>query len=96
MEGRIFSYVHFNGQVGSLVKIATVTDFAAKTDEFIVFGKDIAMQVANNKPKDYFEFYEQPFIKDSSKTVKMLFDEMSKLLGEKVEIIAFTQFDFRG
>ena len=56
MEGRIFSYIHFNGQVGSLVEVSTTTDFAARTDEFLAFGKDIAMQVAFTNPESIDDF----------------------------------------
>lgn len=95
MEGRIFSYIHFNGQVGSLVKLSTVTDFAARTDEFLAFGKDIAMQVAVTNPRAPYELLEEPSIKHEGVSVQSLFDDISKKLGEKVELIAYERFDFK-
>jgi len=49
--GYVFSYVHFNGKVGSLVKLACETDFVAKTEISRKLGREIAMQVASMKPK---------------------------------------------
>lgn len=94
MEGRVFSYIHFNGQMGSLVKISITTDFAARTDEFMVFGKDIALQIASTQPRDHFELNKSQFVKDPDKTVEMLVEDMSKTLGEKVSIVAYEFYDF--
>ncbi|MCX8094345.1 MAG: translation elongation factor Ts [Candidatus Goldbacteria bacterium] len=49
-EGRIFSYIHTNGKIGSMVEINCETDFVARTDEFENLLKDIAMQVAAMAP----------------------------------------------
>lgn len=95
MQGRVFSYIHFNGQVGSLVKIATVTDFAARTDEFMAFGKDIAMQIAMTNPQAPYELLEEPSIRYDGASVQSLFDDISKKLGEKVELVIFQRFDFK-
>ena len=95
MEGRVFSYIHFNGQVGSLVKISTVTDFAARTDEFQAFGKDIAMQIAMTNPETVGELLREFFIKTEGTSVGSLLHALEKTLGEKVEIVAFQRFSFR-
>jgi elongation factor Ts len=50
-EGWVGSYVHHNGRIGVLVEINCQTDFAAKTDEFKSFAKNIALQVASASPK---------------------------------------------
>jgi len=49
-EGRIVSYVHHTGKVGVLVEIATNTDFAANSEEFIAFANDVAMHIAAEGP----------------------------------------------
>ncbi len=49
-EGRIFSYIHTNGKIGTLVEINCETDFVARTDNFQELGKEIAMQVAAASP----------------------------------------------
>lgn len=95
MEGRIFSYVHFNGQVGSLVKIATITDFAARTDEFIAFGKQIAAQVAMMNPETVEELLKQESIHTTGQSVQKMVDDITAILGEKVDIVISQRFSFR-
>ncbi len=50
-EGRIFSYVHHNGRIGVLVEVACETDFVARNEEFLQFGKDLSLHIAAMKPK---------------------------------------------
>jgi elongation factor Ts len=49
-EGRIFSYVHANGRIGVLLEVNCETDFVAKGDDFNVFGKEVALQIAAMNP----------------------------------------------
>jgi len=50
-EGMVESYIHGDGRIGVLVEVNTETDFAAKNNDFKVFVKDIAMQIAASKPE---------------------------------------------
>jgi elongation factor Ts len=45
-EGVVESYIHAGGKLGVLVEINCETDFVAKTDDFKVFAREIAMQIA--------------------------------------------------
>lgn len=49
-EGVIGSYMHSNGKVGSMVKVACETDFVARNDDFQAFAKDVAMHVTAMNP----------------------------------------------
>lgn len=49
-EGRVFSYIHTNGKIGTLVELNCETDFVARTDEFQELGKEIAMHIAAAAP----------------------------------------------
>ena len=49
-EGRIVAYVHHTGKVGVLVELATNTDFAANSAEFVAFANDVAMHIAAEAP----------------------------------------------
>jgi elongation factor Ts len=49
-EGIIESYIHPGSKLGVLLEINCETDFVAKTDEFKIFARDIAMQVAASSP----------------------------------------------
>jgi elongation factor Ts len=49
--GTIQSYIHSNGNVGSMVELNCETDFVANNDEFKTLVRDIAMHVAATNPK---------------------------------------------
>ncbi len=49
-DGQIGSYIHAGGKLGVLVEINCETDFVAKTDDFHVFTKDVAMHIAASNP----------------------------------------------
>ena len=50
-EGITQSYLHAGGKIGVLVEINCETDFVAKTDQFLTFTNDVAMQVAAMAPQ---------------------------------------------
>lgn len=86
-EGRVFSYVHFNGKVGAMVKLACETDFVAKTEDFENLGKELAMQVASMNPESPEELLKQDYLKDSKKTIETMVKEVSGKLGENVQVM---------
>lgn len=49
-EGAVVSYIHGAGRIGVLVEINSETDFVGKLDEFQLFAKDVAMQIAATSP----------------------------------------------
>ena len=49
-EGLVTSYVHHNGKVGALVEVNCETDFVARNEEFVEFGREIAAHVAAAAP----------------------------------------------
>ncbi len=49
-DGAVGAYVHPGGKIGVLVEINCETDFVARTAEFQLLLKDIAMQVAAANP----------------------------------------------
>ncbi len=49
-EGVVEAYIH-GGRIGVLVEVNTETDFVSKNDEFRVFVRDIAMQIAAHSPQ---------------------------------------------
>jgi elongation factor Ts len=50
-EGIVFSYIHTNGKIGTLVEVNCETDFVARTDEFQELGKELAMHIAAAAPQ---------------------------------------------
>ena len=49
-ECLIHSYIHTGGKIGVLVEVNCETDFVAKTDEFRLFVKNLAMHIAATRP----------------------------------------------
>ncbi len=49
-EGIIQTYTHSGSKLAVMVELGCETDFVAKTDDFIGFAKDLAMQVAATNP----------------------------------------------
>jgi len=49
-EGIVSSYVHLGGKIGVIVEVNCETDFVARTDEFQLLAKDIAMHIAATNP----------------------------------------------
>ncbi len=50
-EGIVESYIHMGGKIGTLVEINCEPDFAARTDDFKRFARDVAMHIAAANPK---------------------------------------------
>ncbi len=49
-EGMVHSYIHGAGKIGVLVEVNCETDFAAKSEDFIAFTKNVAMHIAAANP----------------------------------------------
>jgi elongation factor Ts len=49
-EGTISVYIHMGGKIATMVEVNCETDFVAKTDQFLAFAKDVAMQVTAANP----------------------------------------------
>ncbi len=84
----VFSYVHFNGKVGALVKLACETDFVAKTEDFQKIGREIAMQIASMKPENVEELLAQDYLRDTSLTIEKMIKGVSGKTGENIKILS--------
>jgi elongation factor Ts len=49
-DGVIHSYIHSGGKIGVLVEVNCETDFAAKSEDFTEFVKNVALQIAATNP----------------------------------------------
>lgn len=137
-EGLVASYIHMGGKIGVLVEVNCETDFVAKSEDFQLLVKDIAMHIAAANPKYVQEtevptaelesekeilkvqalnegkpanivermiegrikkYYEdvcllnQPFVKDSSKTIKDILTEATLKIGEKISVRRFVRYE---
>jgi elongation factor Ts len=107
-QGVIEAYVHAGGRIGAMVEVNCETDFVARTDEFRELAHDLAMQVAAMRPQflskeEVPEESEvepqtaclllQPYIKDLSKTVQDLINEIVAKVRENIKINRFARFE---
>lgn len=91
-EGLIASYIHGNGRVGSLVELASETDFVSRGEEFQKLAREIAMQVVAMEPASVEDLLEQPYIRDGSKTIKDLVTTVAASTGENVHVRRIQRF----
>jgi elongation factor Ts len=50
-DGMIGHYIHMGGKVGVLVEVNCETDFVARTDDFQLLAKELAMHIAAADPR---------------------------------------------
>lgn len=106
-DGLVISYIHSGGRIGSLVEVNCETDFVARTDGFRQLAHDLAMQVAamnpryissdelppgeNGNPEEVC-LLQQPFIKDSTRTIQDLVTEYIARTGENIKVRRIARF----
>ena len=49
-QGQVMSYIHAGGKIGVLVEVNCETDFTGKNQDFAIFVKDLAIQIAATSP----------------------------------------------
>jgi elongation factor Ts len=90
--GIIFSYVH-NDRIGVLVDLRAETDFVVRSEPFHNLVKELAMQIAAMAPKNIEELLNQPYIKDESRKVQDLINEVIAKVGENIKINNFARLE---
>ena len=90
--GLVLSYVH-NGRIGVLVHVSAETDFVVRSEPFKALAHDLAMHIAAAAPKDVEELMAQPYIKDESRTVKDMVNEVIAKVGENVTVKEFSRIE---
>ncbi len=88
-SGLVYAYIHHDGELGVLLKLACESDFVARTDDFKKLAHELAMQIASMKPKDIKELASQAYIRDSGKLVGDLVKEAIAKMGENIKIEEF-------
>ncbi|WP_277183517.1 translation elongation factor Ts [Caballeronia sp. BR00000012568055] len=81
---------HVEGGVGALVELNCETDFVAKNDDFLAFGKTIAELVAKSNPADVAALSALPL---ESSTVDAVRLALVGKIGENLSIRRFVRFE---
>jgi len=84
--GGIFSYIHHNKKIASLVEVASETDFVSGNKDFHKLGNEIALHIASMPSKTVEELLEQEYVRDTSKKIKDLIKESVLKFGENIKI----------
>lgn len=91
--GKIFTYVHHSGTIGSMVALGCETDFVARTDEFQNLGRELAMQAASMRPENIEELLKQDYIREPGKNIETLIKEVVAKTGENCRLLNFKRFE---
>jgi elongation factor Ts len=107
-EGLVEAYIHAGGRLGALVEVDCETDFVARTAEMKELAHALAMQVAAMPSTSYVDRSEMPedetrspeeiclvdqsYIRDPSRTVADVIQEMAAKVGENVRVRRFARF----
>jgi elongation factor Ts len=96
--GLVYSYVHgggetMGGKIGVIVKVGCETDFVAKTSDFNLLCKELAMQISAMGPKNVKELLTQEYIRDNSKTIEVLIKETIAKVGENIVVVDFSRLE---
>ncbi len=95
-DGLVVSYIHTTGKIGAIMEVFCETDFVARTKDFQNLAKELAMQVAATEPQDADELLAQEYIREPSKTVQDLVNEVIAKVGENIRVGRFTRFQIGG
>jgi elongation factor Ts len=91
-EGRVEAYIHHGNKIGVVVEVNCETDFVARNEDFTAFTKNLAMHIAALNPENVQALLAQPFVKDASKNIQDLLNELVAKIGENIQINRFVRF----
>ena len=83
-EGVVASYIHNNGNVGSLVEVLCETDFVARNEDFVAFANEVALHVAATSP-EFISTDEIP--EDAIARERKLFEEKAGEEGKPDDVV---------
>ena len=90
-EGIVDTLVSEDGKSAVIVEVNAETDFVAKNEKFRDYVKDVAKQALTTSAADMDAFFAEPWINDSSLTVKEQLSSMISIIGENMNIRRFKQ-----
>jgi elongation factor Ts len=107
-QGIVDTYIHGGGRIGAMVELNCETDFVARNELFRALAHDIAMQIAAMNPKyvskdeipadepgrpEELALLSQAFIKEPSKNIEALINDVRRQTGENIQLRRFTRFE---
>lgn len=92
-QGIVESYIHPNLKTGVILDIRCESDFVAKSKEFKNLAHEICLQIAAMNPDNGEALLLQNWIRDDSKTIKNLIEDIIAKMGENIEVKRFTRYE---
>ena len=92
-EGMVATNISADGKIAAIVEVNSETDFVAKNEKFQNYVAQVAAQVATTSAQDVDAFLVEPWIEDSSKTVKENLASMIAVIGENMTIRRFAKVE---
>ncbi len=90
--GLIHSYVH-NERIGVLLDVRAETDFVVRSEPFRKLAHDLAMHIAAAAPADVKSLLGQPYVRDESKTVADVVNDVIARVGENITVKEFHRLE---
>ncbi len=91
-EGRVESYIHNGNKIAVVVEVNCETDFVARNEDFIKFTKELAMHIAAMNPENVEALLAQPFVREASKSIKDMLNDLVAKIGENIVIGRFARY----
>lgn len=95
-QGAIFSYVHHNKKVATMIELQCESDFVADNEQFQKLGQEMAMQLASMPAETVEELMDQEYIRDPGKKIKDLFNETALKFGENMKVTRILRWTLGG
>lgn len=90
--GLVYSYVHAE-RIGVLLEVRAETDFVVRSEPFRALARDLAMHIAASAPANVEELLAQPYVKDESRAVKDIVNDVIAKVGENVVVNQFSRIE---
>ncbi len=90
--GFVYGYVH-NERIGVLVDLRAETDFVVRSEPFRELAKELGLQIAAIGGETVEEVLAQPYVKDPSRTMQDLVQDVIRRVGENVKLNAFSRLE---
>ncbi|HEX5639613.1 MAG TPA: translation elongation factor Ts [Burkholderiaceae bacterium] len=92
-EGMVAINIDSAGKLGAIVEVNSETDFVAKNDDFIRFGKDLAALVASRNPADVAALSALPLGEGTVETTRTA---LIGKIGENINVRRFARLQAKG
>lgn len=91
--GGVFTYMHHNKKIGTMIELRSETDFVSGNEEFQKLGHELAMQASFSRTDNVEKFLKETYIRDSSKDVDQLIKDAVLKFGENIKITRIIRWE---